>query len=284
MNKIPNFFIVGASKCATTSMYNLLAAQKSCCLSSVKEPFFFNDSQKNKEWYFSLFEGCERCAAVGEATPIYSETTYFPEVPKKIYDFNNDSKIIYVVRNPYERMKSVWKQALSSGHFFQKKYYNRRMPLNFEKAIFEYPPFLEACKYWTHIQNYRKYFADSKIRIIYFEDFISDISGVMNEVNNFLGLGPFQQSALDSVQKNSSKGKVVFNPVTHLLSKVPGCKQLIGVIPKDIKWNLKQKVSMPVPHDPRISEGSKDKIRKALNEELRLLFEYTGKPADYWIL
>jgi hypothetical protein len=284
MNNIPNFFLVGVSKCGTTSLFNMLVAQDGCCFPSVKEPFYFNDPRKDYNWYISLFSGCRKSSVIGEATPIYSETTCFPDIPRKIYKFNSKAKILFSVRSPYDRLKSVWKQTLSSGHFFYNKYYTVRMPLRFEKAIFEYPPFLEACRYWTHIQNYRKYFDDSRIKVIYFEDYIKNTTEIMNEVNAFLGLGPFQEPALDSKQKNSSKGKTVFNPMVHFMSKIPGYKQITKAIPQNKKNDLKKKISISVPSNPHISERSKEKIRKVLNPELQLLFEYTGKPSDFWIL
>jgi hypothetical protein len=125
MSIIPNFFIIGASKCGTTSIYNILIQQDGCCMSSIKEPFFFNDPSKEMEWYTSLFDECAGNIAIGEATPIYSETTYFPWIPEKIYHLNSSAKIVYIVRHPYDRLKSVWKQTLSTGHFYQKKYYHK---------------------------------------------------------------------------------------------------------------------------------------------------------------
>jgi hypothetical protein len=262
----------------------MLDLQKKCCMSSLKEPWFFNDSSKSLDWYLSLFDHCVDAVAVGEASPIYTETITFPDIPSKIFNFNPESKIIYIIRNPYNRLKSVWKQTLSTGHFCIKRLHDKRMPLRFEKAIFEYPPFLEACRYWTHIQNYRKYFDDSRIKVIYFEDYIKNTTEIMNEVNAFLGLGPFQEPALDSKQKNSSKGKTVFNPMVHFMSKIPGYKQITKAIPQNKKNDLKKKISISVPSNPHISERSKEKIRKVLNPELQLLFEYTGKPSDFWIL
>jgi len=84
MNQVkPNLFIIGASKCGTTSLYNILKRQKDICMSSIKEPHYFagKNSKKSLEWYLSLFRHCdENKKIIGEASPIYSETTYFPDV------------------------------------------------------------------------------------------------------------------------------------------------------------------------------------------------------------
>ena len=99
---VPNLFIVGASKCGTTGLYHLLEKHDECCMSSVKEPHYFNSTEKTKDWYLSLFTACKGSSVIGEASPIYSETTYFPSVPGKIYEFNPSAKIVYMVRHPYE--------------------------------------------------------------------------------------------------------------------------------------------------------------------------------------
>jgi hypothetical protein len=282
MSIIPNFFIIGASKCGSTSLYNMLAAQDGCCMSSVKEPAFFNNKNKELDWYLSLFDHCFGNVAIGEASPVYSETTYFPWIPEKIYNFNPSAKLIYIVRHPYDRLKSVWKQTLSTGHFYKKKHYHKTMPLCFEKAIFDHPPFLEACKYWTHIQNYRSFFDDTKIKVIYFDDYIQNISQTMQRLNVFLGLPNFIEPPLDARGKNTSKGKVVSNPLLQWINDVPILQQIKENIPGDTKKFIKRITHLPVPSNPQISNEVKEKIRAELKDEVLSLFEYTGKSPDFW--
>jgi hypothetical protein len=158
------------------------------------------------------------------------------------------------------------------------------MPLRFEKAVFNYPPFLEACKYWTHIQNYRKFFDDSNIKIIYFEDYIQSTTKTMQELTAFLGLKCYKELALDSKQKNSSKGKSVSNPVVHFINKIPLSDFIKKSVPQALKERLKRKMRIPVPSNPHLSDSVKTDIRAILRDELRQLFEYTHKPADFWKL
>jgi len=283
--QLPNLFIIGASKCGTTSLYHLLEKHDECCMSLVKEPHYFNSSGKTKDWYLNLFAACQGSTVIGEASPIYSETTYFPSVPGKIYEFNPSAKIVYMVRHPYERLKSVWKQTLSTGHFYEKKYYHQKMPLNFRKAIFYYPPFLEASKYWTHIQNYRKYFPDENIKIIFFDDFVSNSKNVMQDLACFLGLHPFNDVKLDAEQKNSSTGKTVASPFYYFLKNFPIINALSKkFIPEGAKKFVSNKLTLPVPSDPHLNDDTKAEIRNRLESEIQALFSYTDKPSNYWKL
>lgn len=254
-------------------------------MSLVKEPCYFNSNTKTKDWYLSLFAACQERVIIGEASSIYSETTYFPSVPGKIFEFNRSAKIVYMVRHPYDRMKSVWKQTLSTGHFYEKKYYDQKMPLNFEKAIFHYPPFLEACKYWTHLQNYRKYFPDEHIKIIFFEDFISNTKSVMSDLACYLGVSPFDDIVLDVEQKNSSKGKAIAGPFDYLFRKIPIINLVYNkYVPENAKNIFRTKLTVPVPSDPRINDSTMVEIKKTLESEIQSLFAYTKKPSDFWKL
>jgi len=282
---IPNLFVIGASKCGTTSLYHLLENHDECCMSSIKEPHYFNSNEKTEEWYLSLFSTCQGSSVIGEASPIYSETIYFPSIPEIIYEFNSSAKIVYIVRHPYERLKSVWKQTLSTGHFYEKKYYHQKMPLNFQRAIFEYPPFLEACKYWTHIQNYRKYFSDKNIKIIFFDDFVLSPKNVMQELAYFLGVQSFTDIKLGSDQENSSKGKKVASPFYYFLKKIPILSPMSKkIVPECAKEFIRKKMTIPVPADPQLTDETKAEIREILGDEIQALFSYTDKSLDFWKL
>ena len=58
MNKKPDFLIVGAMKCATSTLHDQLSLQPGIFMTELKEPnFFSNDEQycKGLDWYLSHF-------------------------------------------------------------------------------------------------------------------------------------------------------------------------------------------------------------------------------------
>ena len=55
MNKTPNFIIIGAMKCATSTLHEQLALQPGIFMSQLKEPnFFSNDEEYEKGWNWYL--------------------------------------------------------------------------------------------------------------------------------------------------------------------------------------------------------------------------------------
>ena len=282
MNNRPNLFLIGASKCASTFLHHVLEQHSDICMSKEKEPCFFNrdDYSKDYEWYYSLFEHRSNEKIIGESSPIYSETTYFPDIPRRIYDFNPGAKIIYIAREPFSRLKSVYMQTMSSGHWYEKKFYNQIMSKNFNESVLEYPPFLEATRYWTHIQNYRKFFKDTQIKVILFEDLTQNYEKTIKEVLKFLEVEYNHVPNKDNSRQNKSKGKKVYNPLVAKLSRFTPSfvKKLVS---RDIVDYIIQKSRKAIKPEPLTQKNIKS-IEATLESEVKCLYNYLGIHDDPW--
>src|SRR5882672_7527464 len=100
--KLPNFFIVGAPKAGTTSLYFYLQRHPEVFMSPVKEPNFFSYDETIKqnlyhkekgvgklEDYRKLFSSANgHHKAIGEASVSY---LFYPSVAEKIKKFSPDA-------------------------------------------------------------------------------------------------------------------------------------------------------------------------------------------------
>ncbi|MDA3882765.1 MAG: sulfotransferase domain-containing protein [Bacteroidales bacterium] len=282
----PNLFIIGASKCGTTSLWHMLNNHSEVFMSTPKEPWFFSFSNYNErlEWYLSLFKSAKHKKIIGEASPIYSETTLIPGIAERIYNFNSKAKVIYIVREPISRLKSVYSQTLSSGHWHKKIYENYTdidvpiMPKKFERAIFEYPPFVEACKYWTHLNNYRNFFNDDNILLLFFEDLKQNPQATYDKICNFLSILPEGQDRIFEIQ-NSSLGKKMHS---ELYVKIKNNKIIYSIIkPVANLLNIKppkRSIDNNICFPPDVEK----QVKEILKGEMNQLLEYAHKPTDYW--
>jgi hypothetical protein len=109
MPGLPNFIVIGAAKCGTTSLAHYLSRHPEIQVSDPKEiDYFGNPGWRDRlDWYGEHFD-----AAVprrGEASVSY---TMFPEVcaraPAQIRELVPDAKLIYLVGDPLERVISQW--------------------------------------------------------------------------------------------------------------------------------------------------------------------------------
>jgi hypothetical protein len=116
--KKPNFFIVGAPKCGTTSLSFYLREHPNVFFSKPKEPHHFStDLSKrkgdviNRERYLNLFRGANSYKAVGEGSVWY---LYSKVAVSKIIQFNPRAKFIVMIRNPVDMFRSLHSYLLTT--------------------------------------------------------------------------------------------------------------------------------------------------------------------------
>ena len=81
---LPSFIIMGAMKCATSSIQKQLSLQDGIFMSEPKEPNFFSDDSvysKGFSWYSQLFDDARTGDILGEASTHY---TKLPDKPNSV--------------------------------------------------------------------------------------------------------------------------------------------------------------------------------------------------------
>ncbi|MFC1759697.1 sulfotransferase domain-containing protein, partial [Planctomycetota bacterium] len=110
---LPNFMIIGASKCGTTSLWEYLNRHPDVFWANPKEPMYFNWELKRPreiEWYASLFADAADKQAIGEATTSYTYAPHTAKVPQRIHQLLPDCKLVYILRPPVARTYSHYVQ------------------------------------------------------------------------------------------------------------------------------------------------------------------------------
>ena len=110
----PNFFIIGAAKCGTTSLYDYLT-QHPCIHSSLtKEPRYFDKYYyRGLNWYKTHYPSSlkkwvatkikKKPFVVVDATPRYLD---HPHTPDRIKEIVPSAKFVVLLRNPIDRAYS----------------------------------------------------------------------------------------------------------------------------------------------------------------------------------
>ena len=108
---LPNFIVIGAAKSATTSLAAILRKHSQIHFSSAKEPKFFGRNYvRGWSWYARFFESGKNMPLRGEASTMYtSANRCFRHTPHLIKHHLGDIKLIYLVRNPLQRLISHWR-------------------------------------------------------------------------------------------------------------------------------------------------------------------------------
>ena len=109
--KTPNFFILGAPKCGTTSLARWLEQHPQVFMSPIKEPHFYstdlaNRSVQSSERYTRLFDGVtEAHRAIGEASTWY---LFSHEAVANIEQEHPGSRYIVMTRDPVAMAHSLY--------------------------------------------------------------------------------------------------------------------------------------------------------------------------------
>ncbi len=197
METWPNFFIAGAPRCGTTSLWFYLSQSPEIFLSSNKEPRYFNSAKfvsaysdahiHDEKKYLALFHGVQSEKAIGEASTSYLSD---PTTPELIHQILPASRIIICLRDPVERAFSNYLMSLQK----------RVTKLPFSKIIrmredsFKKKPILQeilqAGFYYEQVKRYFKIFGSERIKIIIFEKFIKEPKNTLEDILKFLNVNP----------------------------------------------------------------------------------------------
>ena len=215
--KVPNFFIVGAPKSGTTSLYEYLRNHPNIFMPSDKEPHYFAKdftdypSIKSKNDYLKLFKNCSSShMAIGEASVWY---LYSNEALKLIYEFNPSAKIIAMLRNPIELAHAMHFQAVynfnEDEHDFKKAWHlqsARKKNLNIPKRcraqqILQYK---KVASLGYQVERLFTIFPSDQVKIIFFEEFITDPKSIYNDVLDFLNVPPDNREIFRKINESKT--------------------------------------------------------------------------------
>lgn len=230
--KKPDFFIVGAPKCATTSMHYYLKQHPDVFMSVPKEPFFFGsdlDSHRLKtrdpSEYRSFFEGSRGFDHVGESTVwyLYSETA-----AREIKEFSPGARIIIMLRHPVDAMHALHSQFLFSGNESIEDFEQaleaeeRRSSRSTSPETVYYPDGLlysEVYHYPPQIRRYFETFGRSRVKILTLGDLKRDPKACYQDVLEFLGARAFN---LRRYEPRNANCKLKSSLLRHVVREVPG--------------------------------------------------------------
>lgn len=179
----PNAIVIGAGKAGSTSLHTYMQSHPAIFGSSPKELMYFSSRYNNGEtWYLSHFEMAGQKQIRFETTPQYSFRDEFPETASRIRNFDPKMKIVYIVREPVDRI-------VSHFNHWARIYPNRYFDL---EASLEQPDhrkfFVERTRYFYQIEAYRAVFPDEQIHVVFLEDLERRFEDTLNELFAFLGV------------------------------------------------------------------------------------------------
>jgi hypothetical protein len=269
MNK-PDFIIIGAMKCATTTLHEQLAEQPGIFMSEPKEPNFFSDDyeyNKGIDWYYSLFSQAGENDLCGESSTHYTKLPTYPKTLERLKRNLPDVKLIYVMRHPIERLVSQyiheWSQRTVSG--------------DINEAIMTFEPLIQYSQYSMQIQPYLKTFGVDQILPLFSENLRHYPQRELERVCKFLGyfgnpswqeLSGYQHLSAERMRDSAWRDFFVDQPLLRFFRQT--------FIPKSTRswvrrfWQMKNR--------PKISPEKQRYLERIFDQDLHVLGRWLDLP------
>jgi len=270
----PNFIIIGAMKCGTTSMSYYLSQTKDIYIPPQKDLYFFSDNKlynKGWDWYQSFFKTSKKI--IGEGTDDYSKFWVNKETVKRIKFHLPDVKLIYIVRHPLRQIESAWLHRIAASH--EKYSFNEAIL----KSNFKY---IETANYWTQLSIYLKYFDEKQILVLFNEDLKNDPKAEVKKVLRFLGCNE-DISMINFEHKNTAQSKRYDKKIATYFRKIKIIEKFVQSLPDNIKQPLKLTVTNSLKERPKWDKDVKYYVRMLLEENSNKFLQKYEKDKKFWL-
>lgn len=263
MAKTPAFIIIGAMKCATTTLHEQLAAQPGIFMSEPKEPNFFSDEDqfsRGIDWYLNLFSSADSDDICGESSTHYTKLPTYPETVKRLQQYLPNVKLIYVMRHPVDRLISQyiheWTQKTVSG--------------NLNQALKKRPELYEYSLYSMQLEPYLETFGPENLLPVFFERLKQYPDQELARLCNFIGYSQpahwqrtlgHRHASQERLRESAWRDAIVNAPVLSDIRQ--------HLVPQSVRnwakglWQMRER--------PQLSEHDRTWLEAKFDEDLAIL-------------
>ena len=291
-SQLPDFFVLGATKCATTSLHHYLRQHPNLYLPYEKELGFFKTPEEHFQTglddYLQYFQGVEG-KKTGEATPGYfRHADVVPTRMGELYSSSDQPQFILLFRDPTERAFSHYLHHVGAG--------------NEDRSLRDALKYEEEHPEWTR-ENWRSYFRDgiyadtletwldhfSRERFLFLltRDLAECRQETMERVFNFL-----EVDSTVPVENNTRKnraGVLRSETIKSLLFDPPSWLHSLAttVVPKRrwrkrLRWFVRSLNSKPYEERPTMDPDLEKELRRRYESHIRRLEPMIGRDLSSW--
>lgn len=257
----PDFLIVGAMKCGTTTLAAQLAGQDGVFMTTPKEPNFFSDAHvrvRGETWYRSLFADAAPDDMKGEASTHYTKLPTYPDTLDNMAAMLEQPRIIYMIRNPVERAVSHYIHAWSEGE----------MGDDPVAAFARHPEIMDYSRYGMQIEPYVDRFGAPSVFLTSLEQIMTDAQGEFDRLGTFLDRKLVWKDDISAQNVSAKRSRklplhdlLVDNPIATVLRRT--------LVPKAIRTRIREGRRMA--SRPELPETLRRSLETAFAEDRMLL-------------
>lgn len=132
------------------------------------------------DWYLRLFAEAGDAAYAGESSVSYSARPWVEDCHQRIYDFNPNARIIYLMRDPIERTISHYWHFVADG----------REDRALSKAVRRSEDYVARSDYALQLRPYLETFGEEQVYALTLEELNADPESTFRRLFAWLGVDP----------------------------------------------------------------------------------------------
>jgi hypothetical protein len=229
-------------------------------------------------WYEEQFRAAPTEAlAIGEASTSYTKYPWVTGVPERISSVLGEVRLIYVLRDPVERMRSQYLHHVATGQEWR--------PI--EQAFREEPMYLNISRYAFQLDQYEPFIQRDRILVIDSRDLRDDRLPTLRGVFAFLGVEPGWVPRSVDREFLTSAGRRMKPSSLRALRRIPRIRTIATYVPEPMK-TMKHRLTGGLATQEldvergRISEALRDELERSLRPDVTQLRRFLGRDFDGW--
>lgn len=260
-------------------------------MSAIKEPSFFSGAApeavilpRTKSDYLRLFEGGSQ--ARGESSTSYTMWPFFPKTPELIAAEVPDAKLVYLVRNPVDRVRSKVVQMLSNPGPLDTLPAETHLDELFDEAGDHWEWITCGGLYMTQIRRYLDHFPASSLLVVDSSDLLESRTETMARVFSHIGVDPEFRSAEFDSELNAANSKLRTSNGYLRLARNQAARSALMMLPfkqrrKLVDW-ARNRFNTPLREVPALDDAVKARLGDLYRPEVEELRAFTGQRFAGW--
>lgn len=288
----PNFFVIGAPKCGTTSVASWLSEHPQIYMSPYKEPHHFNTDQ-NWVWtperskYEALFDAAKgEHSAVGEASAWY---LYSRVAVCGIENYQPLARYIVCLRNPIEMAYSLHEQMVVSGNEHIENFAmawdlsDERKHGRLVGRWCREPRHLaygEVCKLGEQLRHLYAQVPRDRVHIVFLDDVKDDARACYLGILRFLGVSDTERTEFAVLNAAKERKSKVLRRLIHALGDIKrglGVSTRFGVLTAVNRMNIRYRARVP------LSVSMRRTLCAHFADDIALLGTLTQRDLTHWL-
>jgi sulfotransferase family protein len=276
---LPNLITIGAQKCGTTSLHYYLNQHPDIAMVRAKELNFFVSEgawAKGLGWYAAQFDPAARIR--GESSPSYTNYPRYDGVAERIHAVVPEAKLVYMVRDPLERMISQYLHEYTTG--------TENKPI--ENVLGESlgtHRYVTRSKYFLQLEQYLPFFDPAAILVVAQEELLHERAATMQRIFEFLDVeASFHHPNFERIKhltrdrrRKTWAGKIVTSGIRTATRPLRPPRWLAWEAENYLVFPFARKVSRPV-----LPAILRERLVCELQNDANRLRELTGKEFPNW--